>query len=369
MKQMYQMIDTPSLIIDLDRAMENIQMMQQRANELGVDLRPHIKTHRMTYFAKKQMEAGAAGIACAKIGEAEVMAAAGIKDIFIANEIMGESKYERVRQLHQKIHIRVGVDNIYQIDQIEKVFAQEEKPLEVLMEYEVGENRSGIITDEQLDTLVEYILTKKHVVLKGIFSHEGHTYKASNRDDCVKKAEEAYRRTLRAADRMRQLGADIDTVSIGATPSIMNGSFLEGITELRLGTYVFFDLGQASAIGDFSHCAATVLTTIISKPTEERVVLDAGAKALVSQNRDSGICATAGFGYVKDSNNVRIAGLFDEHGLIYDSEFSKTVQVGDKIEVIPSHVCPTVNLYDEAVLVSNGAVVGTIPVDCRGKSK
>ena len=366
---MYEMIDTPSLLIDLDRAMENIQMMQRRADRLGVRLRPHIKTHRMTYFAQKQVEAGAAGIACAKIGEAEVMAGAGIRDIFIANEIVGEGKYERIRQLHKKIHIRIGVDNIFQVDQIEKVFAEEDNPLEVLIEYEVGENRSGVITERQLDDLVTYILSKRHLCLKGIFSHEGHTYKAADQEDCVRKAEEAYRRTLQAAERMRRLGAQIDTVSIGATPSVMNGAFLEGITELRLGTYVFFDLGQAGAIGDFSHCAATVLTTVISKPTPERIVLDAGAKALVSQNRDSGICATAGFGCVKGHEQVRIAGLFDEHGLIYDPEFSRKIQVGDKIEIIPSHICPTVNLYDEAVLVSNGSVVRTIPVDCRGKSK
>lgn len=369
MKEFYTQIDTPALLIDRDIALDNIKRMQEKADELGVALRPHIKTHRMTYFAKKQMEQGAAGIACAKIGEAEVMAAAGMQDIFIANEIVGERKYERLKKLHQQIKIRIGVDNAVQIDQIEKVFAQEEHPLEVLMEYEVGENRSGVISDEQLIDLVEYIQTKKHVVLKGIFSHEGHAYKADNQQDCVEKAETAYRRTLRAADMMRKMGVDVDTVSVGATPSVMNGAFVEGITELRLGTYIFFDLGQACAIHDFSHCAATVLGTVISKPTEERVVLDTGAKALVSQNRAGGICSTGGFGYVKGSNNVRIGNLFDEHGLIYDAAYREQVQIGEKIEIIPSHICPTVNLYDEAYLISGDEILGIVPIDCRGKSK
>lgn len=369
MKQLYKQIDTPALLIDKDIAIQNIEMMQKRANDLGVALRPHIKTHRMSYFAKIQMEKGATGIACAKIGEAEVMAEAGIQDIFIANEIVGEMKYQRLKELHRKIKIRIGVDNSYQIDQIEKVFEGEEHPLEVLMEYEVGENRSGIITDEQLVDLVSYIKTKKNVVLKGIFSHEGHTYKADNQEDCLEKAEIAYRRTLRAADMIRDMGVDIDTVSVGATPSIMNGAFLEGITEFRLGTYIFFDLGQAKAIHDFSHCAASVLATVISKPTNQRVVLDAGAKALVSQNRQEGICATGGFGYVKDSDNVNLSNLFDEHGLINNESYSQQVQIGDKVEVIPSHICPTVNLYDSVYLISNDQILDRISVDCRGKSQ
>lgn len=369
MKRFYDQIDTPALLIDRDIAFDNIEQMQKKADELGVALRPHIKTHRMTYFAKKQMEQGATGIACAKIGEAEVMAAAGIQDIFIANEIVGEMKYERLRKLHRQIKIRSGVDNTVQIDQIEKVFAGEERPFEVLIECEVGENRSGVISDEQLIDLVEYIKTKKHVVLKGIFSHEGHTYKADDQRDCVEKAETAYQRTLRAADMIRKMGVDIDTVSVGATPSVMNGAFVEGITELRLGTYIFFDLGQACAIHDFSHCAATVLGTVISKPTKERVVLDTGAKALVSQNRAGGICSTGGFGYVKGSDNVRIGNLFDEHGLIYNKTYREQVQVGNKIEIIPSHICPTVNLYDEAYLISEDEILGVVPVDCRGKSK
>lgn len=369
MKNFYNQIDTPALLIDRDIALDNIEMMQKKADELGVALRPHIKTHRMTFFAKKQIEKGATGIACAKIGEAEVMASAGIKDILIANEIVGEMKYERLKKLHRQIRIRTGVDNKIQIDQIEKIFEGEERPFEVLMEYEVGENRSGIISDEQLVDLVNYIKSKRNVVLKGIFSHEGHTYKADDQSDCIAKAEIAYKRTLRAADMIRNMGVEIDTVSVGATPSVMNGAFVKGITELRLGTYIFFDLGQASAINDFSHCAATVLGTVISKPTEERVVLDTGAKALVSQNRAGGICSTGGFGYVKGSNNIRVGNLFDEHGLIYDEEYCEQVQIGAKVEIIPSHVCPTVNLYDEAYLISGDTIFGIVPVDCRGKSK
>lgn len=365
----YSFLDTPSLLIDRDIAMENILMMQRKADQLGLKLRPHIKTHRMPYFAKLQTECGAAGIACAKIGEAEVMAAYGIKDIFIANEVIGESKYERLLKLHKQIHVRIGIDNTVQLQQMEKIFSNAENPLEVLIEYEVGECRTGVVTDTQLKDLIENIKKCKHVVLKGIFSHEGHTYKAESMEDCREKAKEAYARTIRAANIIRDMGVEIDTVSIGATPSIMNGAYLEGITELRLGTYIFFDVGQSNAIQDYSHCAATVLASVISKPVGDRVVLDTGAKALVSQNRPTGICSTKGFGSIKGATHIRLDSLFDEHGVINNAEFRDAVSIGDKVEVIPSHVCPTVNLYDKAYLVSNGRVLEELPILCRGKSR
>ncbi len=365
----YSYLETPSLLIDNDIALANIAMMQKKADSLGLKLRPHIKTHRMPYFAKLQMEAGACGIACAKIGEAEVMADNGIGDIFIANEVIGEDKYERLKALHRRVHVRIGIDNEVQLAQMEKVFATEARPLEVLIEYEVGEVRTGVTSDEQLTRLVNAIQSSKRVVLKGIFSHEGHTYKADSVADCCAKAQVAYAKTVRAAELIRSLGADIDTVSIGATPSVMNGSSFEGITELRLGTYIFFDVGQSNAIHDFSHCAATVLASVISKPEGNRVVLDTGAKALVSQNRPTGICATAGFGAIKGAEDITIENLFDEHGILNSEKFKNLVSVGDKIEVIPSHVCPTVNLYDTAYLVSNGKVIRTLPIACRGKSR
>ena len=361
-------LPTPALLIDLDRAKENILMMQRKADTLGLRLRPHVKTHRMPYFARLQTEAGAVGIACAKLGEAEVMADAGISDIFIANEIIGTDKYERLRALHRRVHVRAGIDNETQLAQMEAVFAEEERPSEVLIEYEVGEVRSGVVTDEQLIRLTDRILESRHVVLKGIFSHEGHTYAAKDRDDCRVKALEAYARTVRAAELIRSRGAVIDTVSVGATPSLMNCERFDGVTELRPGTYIFFDAGQAGAIGDFSRCAATVLASVISQPYGERTVLDSGAKALVPQNRTEGLCATAGFGAVKGAERIRVQKLYDEHAVLENAEFRRRVRIGDKVEIIPSHVCPTVNLYDRAYLVSGGRVLGEVPVACRGKS-
>mgnify|MGYP003585764589 CR=1 FL=1 len=366
-KSKYGYIDTPALLIDYDQMMKNLHWMQAKADKYQVKLRPHTKTHKMPALAKLQVELGASGITVAKVGEAEVMAQNGITDIFIANEIVGVSKLERIRELNRQIRIRIGVDNEYQINQLAEVFRDEEKAIEVLIELEVGENRSGVITDEQLLSLARYIEQTPKVELKGIFSHEGQTYKAKDSADCIALARESQERTVRAANKIRSLGIDIDTVSIGATPSLMQADIMAGITEIRPGTYIFMDAGQGNALGDFSTCAATILTTIISKPTAERVVLDAGAKSLTSQNRSGGICASPGFGLVKNSKEIRLSGLYDEHGLIYDREFSESIQIGDKIEVIPNHICPACNLYDSAYLVSQGEIKGELPILCRGK--
>lgn len=365
----YQAVDTPALLIDRERAMDNLQAMQRRADRMGVLLRPHIKTHRMAYFARLQVQAGACGIACAKTGEAEVMAQAGLRDIFIANEIVGLSKLERVRRLHQQVELCIGVDSPFQIGQIAQVFAGESRPLAVMVEYEVGEKRSGVVEDEQLFALGRAIAACPQVRLAGIFSHEGHTYQAKDLDECARLAAESHRRTLRAAELLRGMGLRCPRVSVGATPALLGGDVPPGVTELRVGTYLLMDAGQAMAAGSFDRCAATVLATVISKPTASRVVLDAGAKALAAQNRAQGICATGGFGCVKGAPGVRLSGLYDEHGLIEDAAFSAQVSVGDKIEVIPSHICPTVNLYDQAYLVSAGQVVEVLPVSCRGRSQ
>jgi D-serine deaminase-like pyridoxal phosphate-dependent protein len=368
-KSPYHFIDTPALLIDNDIMKSNIRFMQEKANQYSVNLRPHIKTHRMPELARMQMDEGAYGITVAKVGEAEVMAENGLVNIFVANEIVGLSKLERVKTLHRNISIRIGVDNHYQIDQLEEVFKNEEMGIEVLIEVEVGENRSGVITDEQLINLAKYIKTKEKVILKGVFSHEGHSYKAKNIEACIEACIESQKRTVRAGTMIKELGISIDTISIGATPSMMHAGIIEGVTEIRPGTYIFMDVGQGSAIHDFNKCAATVLTTIISKPTDERVVLDAGAKSLTSQNRSEGICSTHGYGLVKNSNNIRLSGVFDEHGLIYNKEFRDSIEIGDKLEIIPNHVCPTCNLYEKAYLVSQGTILKEISILCRGKSQ
>lgn len=277
----YRELDTPALLIDYDVMINNIIKVQNYADTNGINLRPHTKTHKMPRIAKLQEEYGAEGIAVAKVEEAEVMASFGLKDIFIANEIVGYKKLGRIRKLAETIDISFGIDSIEQCKVIEEVFEGANKKAQVLVEIEVGENRSGVIEETDFIELLNYLKSTKNINLKGVFSHDGHSYKAENLDEVKKIHLESQRRTLTFADLAKKSGFNIDTVSIGSTPSLLHDfPILEGVTEIRPGTYVFMDAAQGLAYGSLEMNAATILTTVISKPTKDRIITDVGAKGL-----------------------------------------------------------------------------------------
>lgn len=370
MKDLYSSLDTPSLLVDRTILLRNITGMQDLADRAGVALRPHTKTHRTPAIAAMQVKAGAKGITVAKIGEAEVMAENGMDDIFIANEIYGDLKFARLRSLAEKVRLSVGVDNREQVSAISRFFEGAPEPADVLIEVETGEVRSGMLPGPELVELAKFIAAAPNVRLKGIFSHEGHTYGAKDREQCAAFYRKAQEDTLGAAEMIRSAGIPVGTVSIGATPSILlGGDILPGVTEIRPGTYVLMDAAQGAAVGSYGTCAATVLATVMSKPTADRVVLDAGVKALTAFTREGGICATPGHGLLKGFDGLRIGKLYDEHGLVYGREANERLSLGDRVEIIPNHICPTCNLYDRMYLVEDGRVADELPILCRGKSQ
>ncbi|MCL2368744.1 MAG: alanine racemase [Oscillospiraceae bacterium] len=365
----YKELDTPALIIDREIMLSNLKFMQDYADKYNVALRPHTKTHKMPELAKLQEKMGAKGIAVAKVGEAEVMATAGLKDIFIANEIVGAQKLGRIRKLAEAgVNISFGLDSIPQAEMIEVAFAGTSKKAQVVIEIEVGENRSGMIEEGEYLELLAYLKTCKHIHLKGIFSHDGSSYGATSVAECQEIHMAAQTRTLRFAELAKGEGFELEMVSIGSSPSMMQGfPILEGITEIRPGTYIFMDAGQANAYGSLERNAATILTTVISRPTDERVITDVGAKGITKQSANDGFCATKGLGLIKDWPEVTVFDVYDEHAIIYNKAFRDGVKVGDKVEIIPNHICPVVNLHENAYIVSGGEVVQVIPVECRGK--
>lgn len=364
----YLELDTPALLIDRDVLMKNLVWMQAYADRCGVALRPHTKTHKMPEVARLQLEQGACGIAVAKVGEAEVMAAHGIEDIFIANEIVGDIKLKRIIDLSGRAAVSFGVDSPEQVLAAERIFAQAGQTARILIEIEVGENRSGIIEEADFSELLQTIRTCPHVDFRGIFSHDGNSYEAPDLESCRRIAREAQERTLHFARLAQQANMPCQVVSYGSTPTLMNEvEILEGITEIRPGTYALMDASQANAIGTPEHCAAFVLATVISRPTIERVILDVGAKGLTMQERTEGICATPGKGTLPDHPGVFIDSVFDEHAIIYHEDFRNSVRIGDKVRILPVHICPVCNLYDSAYLVSGDEVIGEIEVSARGK--
>jgi D-serine deaminase-like pyridoxal phosphate-dependent protein len=366
----YSFIDTPALLIDADRLAENIDAMQRRADSMGVKLRPHTKTHKMPEIAKMQIDAGAVGVTVAKVGEAEVMAAAGLHDIFIANEIIGAAKWDRIIALAPEARVIFGVDSAAAVRMIEKHFASRGARAEVRVEVETGENRSGVVCDEDLLRLLEALKEAPHIKLEGVFSHEGHSYSAATPDDCRALFMRAQETTLHCAALAREQGFAVESVSVGSTPSLMHcEKLMSGITELRPGTYALMDAGQSSSIGTYSRCAASVLTTVISKPTAQRVIGDSGAKALTKETRGAGLCYTEGFGIIKGSGGIHVTAVYDEHTIIENRGLHDSVEIGDKIEIIPNHICPVCNLYDEAYLVAKGRFLRRMKIAGRGKTQ
>ena len=360
-------LDTPSLLVDHDILMSNLDFMQSYADKNCVALRPHTKTHKSPAIAHMQMEKGACGIAVAKTGEAEIMAAAGMTDIFIANEVVGDQKLARIRKLAETIDISFGVDSPFHVEAAERMFSDTEKPAQVLIEIEVGENRSGIIEEEDFFALLDTFKRCPHVHLKGLFSHDGNCYSVERVDACREISIGAQKRTLHFAKLAREAGFSCEVLSYGATPTFMNQvPILDGITELRPGTYALMDAGQGSAIGTLERCAASVLATVISKPTAERVILDVGAKGMTMQSRDKGICATPGKGTLPDYPGVYIHSMYDEHAIIYNAAFRDQINIGDKVCIIPVHICPVCNLYDQMYLYRGDEVIEVVDISCRG---
>lgn len=277
-------LDTPALLIDRQILMDNIERMQRYADRYGVALRPHTKTHKSPVIAQMQKERGAKGIAVAKVGEAEVMAEHGFDDILIANEVVGVQKLCRIAALMKRsCGVLFGVDCPEHVISAESVFAMEGLTAQIAIEIEVGENRSGIIHEQDFLDLLSVIRGCGHVRLRGVFSHDGNSYDAPTVDEACRRSVAAQERTLRFAGLARENGFEIDMVSIGSTPSQANeAEILPGITEIRPGTYPLMDASQGHAVGTLSVCAATVLTTVISvRIGTSRSSLFCGARALI----------------------------------------------------------------------------------------
>ncbi|HEY8449213.1 MAG TPA: alanine racemase, partial [Bacillota bacterium] len=289
-------LDTPCLVIDLDRLEANLERVAGYAAQRGLRYRPHTKTHKMPPVAHRQLRAGAKGITVAKLGEAEVMAAAGIDDIFIAHVIVGDIKLRRLAALAREVRVAVGVDHPEQARRLSEVFRREARPLAVRIEIDTGQGRAGVSPGEAAVELARFVHQLDGLYVEGIYTHEGHDYEATSLDELARIAREAQARMVATGRAVAAALGSPCLVSIGSTPSLASGVLLDGIDELRAGTCVFYDASQARLLGHYDWCAATVLATIVGTPAPDRAVADAGAKALSSDRRTRGLLATPGYG-------------------------------------------------------------------------
>ena len=368
-------IPTPRVVVERSRLHANIDAMQARATRAGVRLRPHAKTHKSPDIARAQIQAGAVGICCAKLGEAEVFASAGISDIRLPYPI-NPANADRVKALQDRIRLSIIVDDVGVAREWAATMRQARRVLDVLVKVDVGFHRCGVDPDVP-DTVeaIREIAGLDGLNCRGLLSHAGHGYLASSQRELedIAGREAAILHDL--ASQLRGLGIAVEEVSVGATPTARFIEAQSGVTEMRPGNYVFFDRTQvglgAATIDD---CALSVISTVVSRPAPDRIVFDAGSKTLTSDGV-RGFGHVSGHGMVfaaldaaQPDESITIERLSEEHAVARVPEDHR-LRIGDRVRIVPNHSCVVSNLADDLLLVDGLRVVEPMVVAARGKNR
>ena len=353
-------INTPALLIDLEKMEFNLNAVADFLKDKEANIRPHTKTHKSPVLAHKQIKAGAIGVTCQKLAEAEVMAGAGIEDILITNQIIGSNKIKRLVNLAKKIDIKVVVDNVSNIEAISEAAMQEDVKLGVLVEVNIGLNRCGVTPGEEALQLAQEIVKNKGLEFKGLMGYEGHTVFIESYEERKRETIKALKLLMDTKELVEQNGLKCKIISSGGTGTYNITGEYPGITEIEAGSYLTMDgqYGTIDGIGEEFKKALTLLTTVISRPVEDRAVIDAGVKTVTE---DFGLPA------VKDGEGITLFQLDEENGHLRLENSGKNLKVGDKIELIPSHGCTTINLHDVFYGIRGGIVESILPIEARGK--
>lgn len=353
-------LDTPSMIVDLDIMEDNIRKLFGILKPTGVNIRPHLKTTKSPILAKRLVEAGAKGGCVAKLSEAEVMASNGFDDLLITCEIVGTVKVGRLVELfrnHPKI--QTVIDSEPGASAINDALAKSgiQNPIQVLIDLDVGLHRTGTSPDSAL-SLAKHIATLSHLKLIGVQGYEGHLQHVHGREARKTECRDSMAILVGTANLLREHGFDITVVTTGGTGTAEFCATTSGITEVQPGSFIFMDSDYREAIGGFFSHSLTILSTVISKSdSERRVTIDAGLKTLTT---DSGNAEP------KDMLGVTYTPMGDEHGWL-SYEDGPDIPIGTRVEMIPSHIDPTVNLHDFYYAYRKGVIEEIWPVATRGK--
>ena len=348
----FETLDTPCVLIDLDRVEANMKRAQAYADAHGLKLRPHIKTHKLARFARRQIELGAVGITCQKLGEAETMADAGLEDIFLPYNILGERKLARLKALAARVRISVAADSDTTVAGLAGAFADAPRPLPVFVECDTGMGRCGVQKPQEALALARTIAAAPNLVFAGLMTYPAAGAVAANAAWLAGAVELLTREGLAPA-----------VVSNGGTPDLWQAGDVAVATEHRPGTYIYLDRYQvAKGVGALDDCALTVLATVVSRPTPDRAIVDAGSKALTSDT-----LGLEGFGLVLGYPDVTIRSLSEEHGALDLSASARKPEIGERLRIVPNHACVVSNLFDTVALIRGEAVVEIAPVTARGR--
>jgi D-serine deaminase-like pyridoxal phosphate-dependent protein len=353
-------IDTPALIVDVNILRRNIMEMAEFSRRLGRKLRPHIKTHKVPEIAWMQLKAGSSGICVQKLGEAEVMAEAGVNDIFISNEVVGRQKMVRLTRLAEKVRLMVAADSPENVMELSRSCREAGVEVGVYVDVDCGMHRTGV-TPESAWEIAKKVTELEGLYLVGVMGYEGHAGGPTNRDERNRLIDEAVRATLKAVQIMKSKGIEPAEVSVGSSATVRVSAQYDGVTELQPGMYVFNDwyLVEREA-ASIETCALHVLTTVMSKTSPDRCVVDAGSKSFHLDMGRYPVCAGV--------EGVEIYRFSEEHGWVNLTGTAQTnVRLGDRLEFIPYHVCPCVNQFDKIYGVDGDNVVSVWEVKARGR--
>ncbi len=356
-------LDTPVLLVDRDALERNIQRMADLAANAGIAYRPHAKSHKSPILARMQLDAGAAGICCAKLGEAEVMAAAGIPDILITSQVVGRSKLQRLVNVAQQSRISVVADDTDNISDLAAAARTAGIRLDVLVEVDVGQGRCGVPPGADAARLARLIGDTRWLRFKGLQGYQGAIQMTASIAEREAATRAALDLLMATADEVRAAGIKIEVLTGGGTGTSAIDIALAGLTELQPGSYIFMDSRYAAiewtggAPTPFEN-ALTVLGTVISRPAADRCIVDVGYKAASS---DGGPPRPLDL----DGAVFSVAG--DEHGQLAFSGATTPLGIGDKVSFLPSHCDTTVNLYDQYIVSRHGLVDAVWEISARGR--
>jgi len=324
-------LETPVPVVAIDRMRANIARLQAYLDEHNLASRPHIKTHKIPAIAKMQIEAGAVGITCQKVSEAEVMADAGFDDIFIPYNIIGKSKLRRLMALAARVKVSVTADSEYTVRGLSDAAQQADLTLPVLVECDTGGQRCGVGSPQDAAELARLIESLPNLHFGGLMTFPT----GEHLDDFVRAT-----RSLLKDDRL-----PLERVSAGGTPGMWQAHTHPELTEYRAGIYVYGDrLSLRSGAVTLDTCALKIFTTVVSRPTPERGILDAGSKTLSMD-----LHGLDGYGYICEYPEAKIYSLSEEHGHVDFSACPRKPEIGERVSVIPNHCCMVTSLFDEVI--------------------
>ncbi|KAJ9150285.1 Alanine racemase, N-terminal [Pleurostoma richardsiae] len=354
-------LDTPAMIVDLDMMEANIKKLMDSLLPTGVSIRPHLKTTKSAILARKLVAAGARGGCVAKISEAEAIAAAGFDDLLITCEIIGTPKVKRLVDLYREHrNIRIVIDSEVGATAINDALAASgiEEPISVLVDLDVGLHRTGVQPGEPALALARHIGGLEHLKIIGVQGYEGHLQHLHDREDRRQQCLASMKTLTETAEALRQAGFDIRVVTTGGTGTAEFCASVPGVTEVQPGSFIFMDTDYRNAVGTFYSNSLSILSTVLSKQGPRVVTIDSGLKSLTT---DSGLAECRDARYVYGV-------LGDEHGsLTWEDDDVPALTIGDRVEMIPSHIDPTINLHDVYYAHRKGVIEEIWPVDSRGK--